>query len=273
MRLAVITAQYKRPKLTNLIFKYYNLLQRQLTPSIDLRLISVGSEGEHSQAIAKANRWQYLEYPNQPLNHKWREGFKAAKIHDPDGCLLVGTDDIISPALLLNYKDLLESERQNLGLLDTYSLNLQHFTVGHWPGYGFPGRHALAWWAYQRLKKRRWKSPPFNRGKTAGSAQLFTAETLDKLRWDLWGPKPIPKGLDGQAWERLKAHGETIQGHKLADLEGCFMSVKTARNLTPNIGPWALNRSWLTNPVQFIEDRFGVGLSLDLFKLHQQGLT
>lgn len=258
MRLTFVTTIWKRPALTNFVFEYYNNLRADLAKTVKLDLIAVGSEGENSKQIATRNGWEYMEHENQPLNRKWAKGFELAREKDPDGVILIGTDDLLSPGLVKSYAELVGANRENIGLKDTYSLLLSTFQACHWPGYNFKGIRPRKWlYAYKRYNQ------------TAGSGRLFTADTLDRMGWDLWGSNELSKALDRFCTARMKELNLSIKGYCQHELGGRFMSIKTGTQITPFTGTWSLNRRWMDNPVGFVEDSFGRGVAADLFYLHQ----
>lgn len=211
MKIIIMCPMWKRPILTNYIFNYYNKMKSALLPSIDLILIAVGSEGKTSREIAERNGFDYLEYPNMPLNRKFNAGVKYAKYHDPDVLFLLNSDDIISA----DYFRAIKPEAETVvGLLDIYFFDLENKNLGYWPGY-LDGR----------------------KGEPIGPGRCFSRKVLEKCEWQPWPQeKKIKGGLDGRCRDRLKSLGVKLKGRYMDEM-GCFaMDVKTDINI------WAWNR-------------------------------
>lgn len=211
MKIVIVCSMWKRPILTNYIFNYYNKMKSALLPSINLILTAVGSEGKTSKEIAERNGFDYLEYPNMPLNRKFNAGVKYAKYHDPDILFLLSSDDIISA----DYFRAIKPETETvIGLLDIYFFDLENKNLGYWPGY-----------------------PDSRKGEPIGPGRCFSRKVLEKCEWQPWPQeKEIKGGLDGRCRDRLKSLGVKLEGRYMDEM-GCFaMDVKTDINI------WAWNR-------------------------------
>jgi len=242
MKAVVMCPMWKRPMLTNYVFNHYNKMKSALLPSVDLILIAVGSEGKTSREIAECNGFDYLEYPNIPLNRKFNAGAKYAESYDPDMLFLLSSDDIISADYFRAIKAKAEAETV-VGLLDIYFLDLENKSLGYWSGY--PDNQG-------------------RRGEPVGPGRCFSRKVLEKCGWQPWPQKrEINKGLDGSCRNRLKGLGIKLKGRYMDEM-GCFaMDIKTDVNI------WAWDRIKYKevirgNRMEAILKEAGVGSILDL---------
>ena len=205
----IMTPMWKRPTLTNYVFRYYNRLQSVLAPEIDLRLIAVGSEGDRSRCIAERNGWEYIEHKNMPRNRKLNAGVLRSKRYKPDALFTIGSDDIISADYFRNIRPLPDTIT---GLLDCYFLNFHTRKLGYWPGY-----------------KGRWRH-----GDSLGVGRCYSREVLDRCKWQPWSQdKVLMKGLDFDARRKLTSLGVKMKAFKMEELECFAMDVKMEDNLWP----------------------------------------
>ena len=206
MRAVLMIPMWKRPELTNYVFRYYDKLKVTLLPDIELILLAIGSEGEVSKEIAERNGFDYVEYPNMPLNRKHNAGIERARIYNPDKLFVANSDNIISA----NYFKFVATESKlATGLLDLYFLNFKERELGYWEG-------------YQTERK----------GEPLGIGRCFDREVLERCSWQLWPQEQkFAHRMDGLCKERLASFGIKFEAYTMADI-GCFaMDVKTDVNI------------------------------------------
>lgn len=205
-KVVIAISMWKRLRLTRRVFRYYNLLQNELMPEFDLKLIAIGSEGKKSRLIAEANGFDYIEYENKPLNLKFNALIRQSKRYEPDMLFLIGSDDIISADYFRNIKP---QSNAVVGLGDFYFLDFHTKKLGYWPGY-----------------KRGWKTNP------NGPGRCFSREVLEKCNWEPWSKdKKLSRGLDGDCNKVLASLGIRMEALKMEEL-GCFaMGIKTGNNI------------------------------------------
>jgi len=205
----IMSPMWKRPRLTNYVFRYYNRLQSVLAPEIDLKLIAVGSEGDSSRLIAEGNGFEYIEYPNMPRNRKVNAASRRARRYEPDALFTIGSDDIISADYFKNIKP--EPDKV-IGFLDLYFLNFHTKKLGYWPGY-----------------KEDWR-----KGEPAGMGRCYSKAVLDKCNWEPWPQeKELMKSLDLNARRKLLSLGIKMRAFKMEEFGCIAMDVKMEQNLWP----------------------------------------
>lgn len=201
MKLAVLTAIWKRPALTELML-------RETGPLFDLCL-AVGSEGAKSRDCAESAGFEYIEAPNKPLSDKWSTGMQALRGR-ADAVLSLGSDDFVSPEVVLAAREAMKTA-PFFGFLDLY-------LVGYGPkAYytsGYKGRRA---------------------GESVGVARTLSAELLDKISWAPW-PRGLSRGLDYGMMQRV--HSVLPLFHKpklvrMAEVGGRIFDAKTQENVNP----------------------------------------
>lgn len=90
MKIAVVTAVWRRPATTAAVLGYYRELK---IPGVELSLFAAASEGEAYEG------WQMVEATNEPLGAKWNAAFRAAAEGSPDGYVITGSDDLVGATL------------------------------------------------------------------------------------------------------------------------------------------------------------------------------
>jgi len=170
MNLGLLTCIWGRPRLTELVLRYYN--------SLVYEGVYVFSEDDPNPMSANGldiDSWRGLMWSNYPLSNKWNEGIREFKI-DPthfDGVMIVGSDDLVTPSYIEAAKYLLEKGADYIFLPSLYFYNLQDGRM----------HYCLA----ERL----------------GLGRVLSRRLLDMLDWKPW-PDGLNKGLDGAMWEKIK---------------------------------------------------------------------
>lgn len=90
MKIAIVTAVWGRPRLTELVLDYY---RRIAVPGLTLKRY-----GAVTGSPPPVDGWEYVDVPNEPLGAKWNAACEFAYDADPDGYLIVGSDDLIEPS-------------------------------------------------------------------------------------------------------------------------------------------------------------------------------
>ena len=192
-RIVLLTCVWQRPELTDIVLDYYHHLQAQLADCLELVLVAVGSEGRASRDLCEQHGFHYYEYANTPLSNKWEHGLQQTRSQNPDGVVIVGSDDLINAGLLRHYVTLLQQGLLFCGLTDGIFFDVCRPTHSiHWYGYG--GRtkdHGMPW----RLNE------------SIGMGRLLSSTLLEQLDYSLWKGASIDKSLDSHAKDRLNAIG------------------------------------------------------------------
>lgn len=208
MKIAIMSPMWKRLKLTNYIFGYYNRLKASLAPTIKLVLIAVGSEGGISRGIAERNGYDYIECPNKPLNRKHNAAARYSKRHNPDVLINMNSDSIISAEY---FRAIDPKSKTVMGLRDLWILDLYSKRLGYWPGYIRRGR----------------------KGEPAGPGRCFSREILKKCNWQPWKQNmSLNYCLDGNCRDKLKSLGIGFASHKMSETNCFAMDVKSSVNIT-----------------------------------------
>ena len=206
MKLVLMTTMYQRHNLTDYVFSYYKKLKNEIKDSVELVLLVGGSEGEVSQNIAEKNSFNYIEVPNFPLSNKHNVILKECKKYDPDGVILIGSDDLISKETILHYIKCVNDGIDYTGFKD---FNLYDGTLYYWEGY---------------TNERS--------GEPIGAGRFYSKNLLDKLDWDLWGEKDLNKGLDLLATKKMNRVPYTKEIITTLSIGGMIVDIKTEQNIT-----------------------------------------
>lgn len=245
--LAIVTAIWKRHRLTRKVLAYYRDLARKLP--VETVLIVAGSEGLQSRAMATEYGAEYVEVPNSPLGAKWNAAAQRAGALGADAVLVTGSDDLVSEELIRFY---LTTPREVQGVLDCYVHDLLNGRSIHWRGY--TGRRA---------------------GETVGAGRYLPADALDDLNWRPWQDY-LEHGLDGSVRAKLAAAGCTERGYRMKDA-GPIICMKHRTMLTsaertsgeearPSLPKWAeeFRRKWTLGLDVLAKGDAGAGLAVAL---------
>lgn len=216
-KIAIVTAIYQRPELTAVVFEWYEKLKDILKNRIEIGLFAVGSEGEESRKLCNKYGFEYVEAPNSPLNKKFNKVVELAKHFNPDGVILVGSDDIIDKNLVLHYADNLKKHdgiNNIYGFDKAYIYHIMEDKLIHFLGYG-----------EYNLPKRK--------GEPVGSGRFFGKSVLNKLDWNLWDDNiEIDSNLDGNCTKRLEKNGFKFKTFSLAETNSLILGIKDKKHIT-----------------------------------------
>jgi len=218
MRIALVTAVWQRPALTEYVLKHYGWLKAKLhaEASRELSLICVGSREDESWNPGAFQDWQYVVAPNEPLSKKWQAGLARARELEPDFVCIVGSDDLFTADYFERMPDYCPKNGA-VGFGNFWFLNLPAKMLGFFPGYE------------RKEKGRRGVFRPDSL--TVGAGRMFGSELLDKLDWVLW-PEPVNDHLDTACSKALMGRtGLAVSPASLQEV-GCFgMDVKSATGM------------------------------------------
>lgn len=233
-KIVIYTCIWGRPELTRIVLSHYAHLKKELSGQIQLELLAVGSEGDASRNLCQECGFDYLEYPNQPLSSKWEYGLNRCADYDPDGVIVMGSDDLISQSLIEFYDEQLKDNLVFCGLKDAYFFDANNQNLILWTGYS--------------------GKADFNRvGETIGMGRCLSRTLLDKLEFSIWNGLDINRSLDGAMTQKLLNLGlqlleydncvvalvgdrEAKIGHcgfKMAEIGAFAVDIKFSENLTP----------------------------------------
>src|ERR1017187_2582030 len=113
MRICIVTCLYKRPELSKIVMDYYS-------KNIKAQFIAVQSY-ESTDIQPTKDGWHKGYAPNYPVAQKFNKAFEIAKNYNPDAVILIGSDDLLSPALIKYYQNFYSAKADYvLGLKDLY---------------------------------------------------------------------------------------------------------------------------------------------------------
>jgi len=193
-KIAVCIPIYKRHEISDFVLGHYNQLRNELKDKIELILLCCGSEGEESKKIAEKNGFIYYEYPNTPLSQKQNFLYQKAKLFNPDACIKIDSDSILSVEFFYHYDYLINNDYDYGGISDIYFLTKKYLC--YWAGY-----------ETDRV------------GEPTGVGRFMSKKLLDLLDWKPWGSLEINSRLD----KNLTKNIQSIQNFNLKELNvSCF---------------------------------------------------
>lgn len=207
--ICLFVATYKRLKLVDYVFSYYNQLKTELNDICDLKLICVGSDGKDGEVVAKKNGFEYYEYQNNPLSYKFNYACRKCKKHDPDALISIGSDDLISIEFFKEYVKLINEGVDFCGILDIFILTKGE--LGYWSGYP--------------KNSKRYLEP-------IGPGKFFSRRLIEMLNWEPWAGKSVNSGLDGLANDNMSKLNYSKKILKCSEVNGFIIDIKTNVNIT-----------------------------------------
>lgn len=214
-RIVLATTIWRRPTLSRIVLSHYAMLRGSLAGSVDLVLLAAGSEGGRSRSLCLENGFEYLEHRNKPVTAKWNAVVKRAKEFDPDGIVLVNSDDLIAGDFFPAAAGKLAEGVDFFGFRDTWVIDLPSLQVGVWPGYD------------STFKK-------FRAGEPAGCGRCYSRRLLEETGWRLWADEP-GKSSSMDFWNTrfLRLFGFEPIAFTMSGLGASAVQVKSDVNITP----------------------------------------
>lgn len=222
MRVAIVTAMWQRPDVFD-IFGRNTLKLVHECKQLEINVFVAGSEGDVSRNLAESFGFEYVETPNAPLFNKWNVAVQLAREWEPDYVLMMGSDDVMSAAMLRRYFAPMRSRFDLIGSLDWFFYDLPSGRAVHWRGYTGD-----------------------RRGKLCGAGRMLSRSLLDRLEWQPWQAQVDGEGMDGTMMKRLAQVG--LYTNKAIQTNGeLAVDIKSEVSITP----FALWRnSWEIDPTR-----------------------
>ena len=244
-RIGYVTAMWKRPELTDLVFSHVAFLKEKLADRLELVPAVAGSEGDVSKAIAERNGFLYVEAPNSPLSNKWNASLALLHAHHVDGVCIFGSDDLPNETYFLRLLEELSRGRDLLGVDGMYFFDQFTGRMFDWKGY----------------------RPPRERD-VPGAGRFLHRRYLERLNWRLW-PDGLESGLDNAMFQRLRAHcGQNLFFYQLRhrEEEVVLVDVKSQTFMSSIESLAAAGPTDVVgNPYAFLRRHFGDELADKLF--------
>lgn len=188
-KIILLTCIWARPEITRIFLDYYRSLKKNLLDQVDLTMLAVGSEGEKSRQLCEQYGFEYYNFPNNPISDKWEYALQLTKSYNPDGVIIMGSDDFVNEQLILHYIQFLNEGVLFAGLTDSYFFDLQSTeSLVHWKGYG------------AKIKDN---GMPERLGETIGTGRLVSKKLLEMLDYSIWKDLEINKHLEIHVTHKL----------------------------------------------------------------------
>ncbi|MEA5563658.1 glycosyltransferase [Planktothrix agardhii] len=187
-KIILLTCVWARHELTKIFLEYYQSLKNKLSETIDLILVAVGSEGQKSYQLCEECKFEYYEHPNNFVSDKWEYAIQLTKSYNPDGVIIMGSDDFVNEQLILRYIQFLNEGVLFAGLTDSYFFDIQSTELIYWKGYG------------GKIKDN---GMPERLGESIGTCRLLSKKLLEILDYSLWKDVKIDKYLENHVTHKL----------------------------------------------------------------------
>lgn len=214
-KLAIVTDVWKRPEIFEVFAQGVENL-KGFQKDWEVHVVVAGSEGSLSEKMVRSKGFGYVEVPNSPLGRKMNAALQAARELNPTYCLLMGSDDIVSPEMLRMYL-------QAVGPVECPECAYDFYGVTDFYFYDLITNQAIYWGGYDQ---------PANRGFTCGAGRMISNRLLDIMNWQCWD-NDIDRKLDTSMQKRLSHHEHTSKTFSLRNEGVMAVDIKTLVNRTP----------------------------------------
>lgn len=197
MQIGLLTAIWGRPRLTELVLRYYPGLME-----FGDILYCIDSPECRTKSVDHTD-WFFGEHANSPLSDKWQHGITRLNDGgaDVDAVIVVGSDDLVTPGYIEACKYLIERGA------DVVQMDGAYF-------YDAVNKKMI--WAY---------------ASRMGLGRCISRRLLDKMDWKLW-PDGRDSGLDGAMWEMISRHNPKVARLKDCAKKGLVgLDIKTGENI------------------------------------------
>lgn len=252
-RIGYVTAMWKRPELTDMVFSHVAFLKEKLADHLELIPAVAGSEGDISRAIAEKNGFLYVEAPNSPLSNKWNAALALLRERDVDGVCIFGSDDLPNETYFLRLLEELSRGRHLLGVDGMYFFDQFAGRMFDWKGYRAPRESDVP-----------------------GAGRFLHRRYIEQMDWRLW-PDGLESCLDNAMFQLLRTQcGQSLTFYQLRHREEriVIVDVKSQTFMSSieslaTAGPMDI----VGNPYDFLQRHFGNGLADRLFLPQTPRLT
>lgn len=202
MRIALITALWKRPELTRLFLRHYAEMEVPGVELVRLAAFSPGDDPYAAEVLTSEHRsgWTLVATPNEPLSDKWTNTLAVAQVYKADAILIMGSDDFVDAA----YIQRIAAELENHPIIIPQSLY------------------------FYSTQKRELIYCTCSRG---GPGRAIRRDVLDECGWSPW-ELGVDVGLEGAMDRRLGiSNGRPFR--KIIGEDLTILDVKSGDNMWP----------------------------------------
>lgn len=207
MDLCMITALWRRPRVSRYVLSYYlRLRPRLIKRGVRIQVIASVSPDdpfrEEHTALAGTPGIHFVSAPNRPLSGKFNAPVRYAKHLDPDGVVVIGSDDLIAPVYFDRVFDYFRDGVRTMRMTEV-------------------GMYDLATDRGIIVRSR------------TGAGYIMNRDLLRMLEWEPW-PRVETKGLDRALMERVQPINRPRRVvHASFDRGFPIIDIKTDENISP----------------------------------------
>lgn len=205
-KIAITTMIWKRPEVFEIWAAGIKRLKKDF-PKINFIITVTGSEGGVSRKLVKKFKFEYHEYPNEPIGAKANARLQFTRTFKPDYVLFMGSDDLISSATFAYYLKQIKKGYQEIAPLDLYY-----------------------WYKGQIIYSYGYQGDRF--GEPVAVGRMLKANVLDHFDWKMWDAD-AKRYLDGQIRNKVKLLEIPYCYYSCRQQNFCILDIKTDVNMTP----------------------------------------
>ena len=178
IKIVCVMCAYKREKLLDEVLNYLSSL------NLIHKIIIVGSNGSEKIIVDKYSICEFHMYDNLPLSNKWNKVVKESKKHNPDGILILGSDDIVSSDYFLYSKYLLSLGYDIIGTRSWFTMLKKKNQIIDYALMGYTNKR--------------------KNNESLGAGRVISKKALDLINWNLYNfNTPLNKSLDRNSFLKL----------------------------------------------------------------------
>jgi len=205
INISVITCMHGRPEITEVFLKGIAYLKACI-PWANISVCAAVTVDDFDNVnLCQKYGVTFGQFPNSPLGSKWNHALSLCKDSNPDYVLIMGSDDLIAPELLMAYQKYLHEGVHFFGVHDLFFVNSE---TGD-----------SVYFAY----------PP-GKGRTVGAGRMISRTALELAEWQLW-PGHAQSSLDLESQGRLEKKG--VQMRIFYPHRGMIIDLKSKENIWP----------------------------------------
>lgn len=185
IKIVCVMCAYKRELLLDNILNY-------MCKTDIFKIIVVGSNKLEKDVVDKYNKCEYVYHKNLPLSNKWNKGILESKKYNPDGVLILGSDDIVTNEYIKYCKYLLFHNYDFIGCRAWFTTLLKNNNILD-----------IAFIGYNNYRTH---------NEPIGAGRIISNKCLNLVKWNLYKFKiPLNRVLDMNSYKLILKHKKKLK--------------------------------------------------------------
>jgi hypothetical protein len=185
IKIVCVMCAYKRELLLDNILNY-------MCKTDIFKIIVVGSNKLEKNVVDKHNKCEFVYHTNLPLSNKWHKAILESKKYNPDGVLILGSDDIVTNEYIRYCKYLLFNNYDFIGCRAWFTTLIKNNKVLEI--------------AFKGYNKNRTENEPI------GAGRVISNKCLNLVEWNLYKFNiPLNRVLDYNSYNIILKHKNKLR--------------------------------------------------------------